>query len=328
MLRVLFMGTPDFARDSLKAIHEKGHKVLSVITVPDRPKGRGMKLIYSEVKEYAIEKGLEVLQPDKLRGNEEIIKKIKEINPDIICVVAYGRILPKEILEIPKYGCVNVHPSLLPKYRGSAPIQWAILNGDKITGVSTMYLDEEMDSGDIILKEEVTIGEDETSGELWDRLSKIGAKLLVKTLEQIENGTAPREKQGSDFTIAPMLEKTQALIDWENKNAKEIKNLVRGLNPIMGAYSTLKGKKIKFWKVDALSIDEFVEKYQEFKGYEYKFKEIEPGIILYVDPKEGIYIMTKEGILLVLEIQGENAKRMTTPEFLRGNKVEVIDKFE
>ena len=327
-MKVLFMGTPDFAKDSLKAIYEKGHEILAVITVPDRPKGRGMKLVYSEVKEYAIENGLEIIQPDKLRGNEEIISKIKEMNPDIICVVAYGRILPKEILEIPKYGCVNVHPSLLPKYRGSAPIQWAILNGDKTTGVSTMYLDEEMDSGDIILKKEVTIGKDETSGELWDRLSKIGAELLVETLEQIENGTAPREKQGENFTIAPMLEKSQALIDWENKTAKEIKNLVRGLNPIMGAYSLLNGKKIKFWKVDTLSLDEFIEKYQEFKGYEYRFSKIEPGTILYIEPKEGIYIMTKEGILLVLEIQGENAKRMTTPEFLRGNKLEVIDRFE
>lgn len=328
MLKVLFMGTPDFARDSLKAIYEKGHEILSVITVPDRPKGRGMKLIYSEVKEYALENGLEIMQPDKLRGNEEIVEKIKEMNPDVICVVAYGRILPKEILDIPKYGCINVHPSLLPKYRGSAPIQWAILNGDEKTGVTTMYLDEEMDSGDIILKEEVEIDKDETSGELWDRLSKIGADLLVQTLEQIENGTAPREKQGKEFTIAPMLEKSQAKIDWENKMAKEIKNLVRGLNPIMGAYSELNGKKIKFWKVDTITTEEFIEKYQEFKGYEYRFSEIEPGTILYIDKKQGIYIMTKEGILLVLEMQGENAKRMTAPEFLRGNKIEVVDKFE
>lgn len=327
-MKIVFMGTPDFARDSLKAIYEKGHEILSVITVPDRPKGRGMKLIYSEVKEYALENGLEIMQPDKLRGNEEIVEKIKEMNPDVICVVAYGRILPKEILDIPKYGCINVHPSLLPKYRGSAPIQWAILNGDEKTGVTTMYLDEEMDSGDIILKEEVEIDKDETSGELWDRLSKIGADLLVQTLEQIENGTAPREKQGKEFTIAPMLEKSQAKIDWENKTAKEIKNLVRGLNPIMGAYSKLNGKKIKFWKVDTITTEKFIEKYQEFKGYEYRFSEIEPGTILYIDKKQGIYIMTKEGILLVLEIQGENAKRMTAPEFLRGNKVEVVDKFE
>ena len=316
-MRIVFMGTPDFARDSLKAIYEKDHEILSVITVPDKPKGRGMKLVYSEVKEYALSKELEVLQPDKLRENPEIIKKIKEMNPDIICVVAYGRILPKEILEIPKYGCINVHPSLLPKYRGPAPIQWAILNGDKNTGVTTMYLNEEMDAGDIILKQEVAIDENETSGELWDRLSKIGAKLLTETLKQIKNGTAPREKQGDKFSIAPMLNKEMAKIDWENKTAKEIKNLVRGLNPIMGAYSKLNGKKIKF-----------IEKYQEFKGYEYRFSEIEPGTILYIDKKEGIYVMTKKEILIVLEMQGENAKRMIAPEFLRGNKIEVVDKFE
>lgn len=322
------MGTPDFARDSLKAIYEKGHEILSVITVPDKPKGRNMKLIYSEVKEYALSKNLELLQPDRLRENTEIIEKIRDINPDIICVVAYGRILPKEILEIPKYGCINVHPSLLPKYRGSAPIQWAIINGDKKTGVTTMYLNEEMDAGDIILREEVTIGENETSGELWNRLSKIGAELLVKTLEQIQNGTALREKQGDNFSIAPMLNKEMAKIDWENKTAKEIKNLVRGLNPIMGAYSKLNDKKIKFWKVDTINTDKFIEKYQEFKGYEYRFSEIEPGTILYIDKKEGIYIMTKDEILLVLEVQGENARRMTAPEFLRGNKIEVVDKFE
>ncbi len=322
------MGTPDFARDSLKAIYKKGYDILAVITVPDKPKGRGMKLVYSEVKEYALSKNLEILQPDKLKDNTEIIKKIKDMKPDVICVVAYGKILPKEILEIPKYGCINVHPSLLPKYRGSAPIQWAILNGDKKTGVTTMYLDEGMDAGDIILQKEVEIGEDETSGELWNRLSKIGAELLVETLEQIENKTAPRKKQGSNFTIAPMLEKAQAKIDWKNKTAKEIKNLVRGLNPIMGAYSTLNGKKIKFWKVDVISKYEFIKKFQEFQDYEYRFSDIESGTILYVDKKEGIYVMTKEGILLVLEMQGENAKRMTTAEFLRGNKIEVVDKFE
>lgn len=327
-MKIVFMGTPDFARDSLKAIYEKGHEILSVITVPDKPKGRGMKLIYSEVKEYSLEKGFEVLQPDKLKGNDEIIEKIKHMNPDIICVVAYGKILPKEILEIPKYGSINVHPSLLPKYRGSAPIQWAILNGDETTGVTIMYLNEEMDAGDIIIQRETKIDENETSGELWDRLSKMGAELLVEALEKIEKGIATRKRQNSNYSIAPMIEKSQAKIDWENKNAKEIKNLVRGLNPIMGAYSTLKGKKIKFWKVDTVSIDEFIEKYKEFRDYEYRFSDIEPGTILYIDKKEGIYIMTKEGILLVLEMQGENAKRMTAPEFLRGNKIEVVDKFE
>ena len=327
-MKVIFMGTPDFARDSLEAIYEKGHEILSVITVPDKQKGRGMKLIYSEVKEYALAKNLEILQPDKLKENTEIIKKIKDMNPDVICVVAYGKILPKEILEIPRYGSINVHPSLLPKYRGSAPIQWAILNGDKKTGVTTMYLNEEMDAGDIILQKEVEIEENETSGELWNRLSKIGAELLVKTLEEIEKQTAPRRKQGNEFTIAPMLNKEIAKIDWENKTAKEIKNLVRGLNPVMGAYSTLNGKKIKFWKVDTISVDKFIEKFQEFKDYEYRFSEIEPGTILYIDKKVGIYIMAKEEILLVLEMQGENAKKMSAPDFLRGSNIKVVDKFE
>lgn len=327
-MNIVFMGTPDFARDSLDAIYNAGHEISLVITVPDKPKGRGMKLIPCEVKEYAIEKNMKIYQPEKLRDNKETVDILKEINPDVICVVAYGKIIPKEILEIPKYGCINVHPSLLPKYRGPAPIQWSILNGDKETGVSTMYLDEGMDSGDIILQTKVNIDKDETSGELWDRLSKTGAELLVETLEKIENKTAPRTKQGNEFTIAPMLEKSQAKIDWENKTAEEIKNLVRGLNPIMGAYATLNQKKIKFWKIDTLSIEEFINKYSEFKEYEYRFLEIEPGTVLYVDKKESIYIMAKEGILKILEIQGENAKRMTTPEFLRGNKIEVVDKFE
>ena len=327
-MKIVFMGTPDFARDSLSAIYDAGHEIPAVVTVPDKPKGRGMKLIPCEVKEYAVEKNIKVYQPEKLRGNKEIVDILKDINPDVICVVAYGKIIPKEILEIPKYGCVNVHPSLLPQYRGSAPIQWAILNGDKETGVTTMYLDEGMDSGDIILQTKTPIDKDETSGELWDRLSKIGAELLVETLEKIENKTAPRIKQPKEFTLAPMLEKSQAKIDWESKTAEEIKNLVRGLNPIMGAYSLFNEKKIKFWKVDNLSIEEFINKYPEFKEYEYRFLEIDPGTVLYIDKKEAIYIMAKEGILKVLEIQGENAKRMPTPEFLRGNRIEVVDKFE
>lgn len=327
-MKIVFMGTPDFARDSLSAIYDAGHEIPAVVTVPDKPKGRGMKLIPCEVKEYAVEKNIKVYQPEKLRENKEIVDILKNINPDVICVVAYGKIIPKEILEIPKYGCVNVHPSLLPQYRGSAPIQWAILNGDKETGVTTMYLDEGMDSGDIILQTKTLIDKDETSGELWDRLSKIGAELLVETLEKIENKTAPRIKQPKEFTLAPMLEKSQAKIDWESKTAQEIKNLVRGLNPIMGAYALLNEKKIKFWKVDKLSIDEFINKYPEFKEYEYRFLEIDPGTVLYIDKKEAIYIMAKEGIIKVLEIQGENAKRMPTPEFLRGNRIEVVDKFE
>ena len=185
-------------------------------------------MVASPVKEFAIEKNIDVYQPEKVRRNQEFIEKIRNLNPDVICVVAYGKILPKEILDIPRLGCINVHGSLLPEYRGAAPIQWAVLNGDKKTGVTTMYMDAGMDTGDMIFKEEVEIGDDETTGELWDRLSRIGGKLLVKTLENIENGTAPREKQGDNFTMAPMLDKEMAKIDWDNKTAQEIKNLVRG----------------------------------------------------------------------------------------------------
>ena len=234
MLKIVFMGTPDFAKESLEQVYNAGHDILGVVTNIDKPKGRGMKLMYTPVKEFAMEKNLKVFQPLKVRNNPEFIDEIKALKPDVICVVAYGKILPKELLEIPKLGCINVHGSLLPKYRGAAPIQWAVLNGDKTTGITTMYMDVGMDTGDMILKEETKIGENETTGELWDRLSKIGADLLVKTLKLIEEGTAPREKQSDDYTLAPMLEKEMAKIDWENKTALEIKNLVRGLNPIMG----------------------------------------------------------------------------------------------
>mgnify|MGYP005787408539 FL=1 len=243
MLRVVFMGTPDFAEESLKAVYEAGYKIEAVVTNVDKPKGRGMKLIPSPVKQFAESKGLKVLQPIKVKNNVEFLEEIRNINPDVICVVAYGKILPKDLLDIPKYGCVNVHGSLLPKYRGAAPIQWAVLNGDKTTGITTMYMNEGMDTGDMILKEEVEIGEEETTGELWNRLSQVGAKLLVETLKLIESENAAREKQGEDFTLAPMLNKEMAKIDWENKSADEIKNLVRGLNPIMGAYSFIDGKK-------------------------------------------------------------------------------------
>ena len=252
-MKIVFMGTPDFARDSLEAIYNAGHDILAVVTNVDKPKGRGMKMIATPVKEFAIEKNLPVFQPEKVKKNEEFISQIKDMNPDVICVVAYGKILPQEILDIPKYGSINVHGSLLPKYRGAAPIQWAVLNGDKVTGVTTMYMSAGMDTGDMILKREVAIGDDETTGELWDRLSKIGGELLVETVKKIENGEAPRIKQGDDFTMAPMLNKEMSKIDWENKTAIEIKNLVRGLNPIMGAYSFYDGKKIKFWDARILS---------------------------------------------------------------------------
>ena len=318
-MKIIFMGTPDFARDSLEAVYNAGYEIIGVVTNPDRPKGRGLKMIPSPVKEFALEKELKIYQPEKVKNNIEFIDEIKSLNPDVICVVAYGKILPEEILNIPKLGCINVHGSLLPKYRGAAPIQWAILNGDKETGVTTMYMDKGMDTGDMILKEKVTIGEDETTGELWDRLSKIGGELLVKTLEQIEDRTAPREKQGEDYTMAPMLNKDMAKIDWENKSAIEVKNLVRGLNPIMGAYTFWNGKKIKFWKVDIAKGNEIIADNLEI---------LRNGTVIVSNPKDGLYIKTKKGIIKVLEIQGENAKRMSIGDFLRGNNISEFEIFE
>ena len=318
-MKIVFMGTPDFAEESLKAVYEAGYEILTVVTNPDRKQGRGMKMSVSPVKKFAEEKGLQILQPEKVRNNEEFISKIRDLKPDVICVVAYGKILPKEILDIPKIGCINVHGSLLPKYRGAAPIQWAVLNGDRETGITTMYMDVGMDTGDMILKQKVTIGDDETTGELWDRLSKIGGELLVKTLKEIENGTAKRIKQGEDFSLAPMLDKSIAKIDWENKTAREIKNLVRGLNPIMGAYSFINGKKVKFWKVDVLDDKEIDTENKE---------NLENGTVLISDAKQGLFIKAKDGILKVLEIQGENAKKMDIASFLRGNKIEKFEIFK
>ena len=319
-MRILFMGTPDFAEVSLEAIYNAGYEIIGVVTNPDKQKGRGMKMIATPVKEFAVSKNIPVYQPLKIRKNTEFIEEMKALKPDIICVVAYGKILPKEILDIPENGCINVHGSLLPKYRGAAPIQWAILNGDKTTGITTMYMDEGMDTGDMILKEEVEINENETTGELWNRLALIGGNLLVKTLDLIKENKAPRIKQGDDFTIAPMLNKEMSKIDWENKTANEIKNLVRGLNPIMGAYSFLDEKKIKFWKIQCLDNEKFLSSFDYDKQ---KLLELPNGAIIISNDKEGLFIKAKDGIVSVLEIQGENAKKMNIKDFLRGNKLEI-----
>lgn len=315
MLNILFMGTPDFAKESLEAVYNAGYNILGVVTNPDKPKGRGMKMIASPVKQFAIENNIPIYQPIKIKNNEEFIKEIKELNPDIICVVAYGKILPKEILDIPKYGCINVHGSLLPKYRGAAPIQWAIINGERTTGITTMYMDIGMDTGDMILKEEVEIGEDETTGKLWERLSKIGGTLLVKTINLIEKGKAPREKQGEDYTVAPMLSKEMAQIDWNKKSSKDIKNLVRGLDPIMGAYTFINNKKIKIWKVNIISNEEFSIRFnievQKYKN----------GEVLLANDKQGLFIKANDAIINVIELQAENSKRMNAKDYLRGNRI-------
>ena len=322
------MGTPDFAKESLEKIIDSGYEVVGVVTPPDRPKGRGMKMIACPVKEYAIEKNIKVFQPEKIVNNKEFKTEIKNLDVDLFVVVSYGKILPKSFLEIPKKGAINVHPSLLPKYRGSAPIQWAILNGDENTGVTIMYMNEKMDAGDIILQKEVKIDEDETTGELWNRLSTIGAEMLLESIKNIENETVTRKAQPEEFTLAPMIEKSMAKIDFDAFNSKKIKNLVRGLNPILGAYSTLEGKKVKFWKVDILSVDSFVEKFEEYKEFKYRLNDMEPGFVIVADEKQGLYVKALDGIISVLEIQGENSRKMNISDYLRGNKINVGLKFE
>ncbi len=315
MPKILFMGTPDFAKISLEALYNAKYDIVGVVTNPDKQKGRGMKFQESDVKKFAIEKNIPVYQPEKVKENIEFIDTIKRLKPDIICVVAYGKILPKEILNIPEKGSINLHASLLPKYRGAAPIQWAVLNGDKTTGVSTMYMNEKMDEGDIILQEEVNIGKYETTGELWKKLAKIGSKLLVETIEKIQNGTATRKKQSQEYSIAPMLDKAIAKIEF-SEDINKIKNKIYGLNPIMGAYVIYEDKKIKLWRAEIIENEKMKEIIQKNIT-----EEIEPGTILIANEKIGLYVKAKGGVLKILEIQGENAKKMNTNDFLRGNKI-------
>ena len=320
-MNIVFMGTPDFAQKSLKKIVEAGHNILAVVTNPDKPKGRGGKLAFSEVKEYALTQGLEIYQPLKVRKNEEFINKIKALKPDVIVVVAYGKILPKELLDIPKFGSINVHGSLLPKLRGAAPIQWSVLNGDKITGITTMFMDEGMDTGDMILQETLEIGENENVGEVWDRMGDLGADLLEKTISNLEQVKTklpnPKDldevkklmgarKQEGEYTLAPMLDKEMSKIDW-NKTSQEIHNLVRGLNPIMGTYTFFGEKKIKIWKTELLKED-------SRKG--------KPGEVIADDKKE-LVIATGNGNIKILELQGENAKKMDYRSFLNGILIPV-----
>ncbi len=339
-MKIIFMGTPDFAKESLEAVYNSGNEISAVVTNPDKPKGRGMKMTVSPVKEFALEKNLKIFQPLRVRKNEEFIAEIKKLQPDLLCVVAYGKILPKELLDIPKYGAINVHGSLLPQYRGAAPIQWAVLNGDKKTGITTMFMDEGMDTGDMILKEETEIGDNETTGELWERLSKIGSKLLVETINKIdcvknkENKTLDEikeeigaEKQGGNYSLAPMLNKEMAKIDWQKKGV-EIKNLVRGLNPIMGAYCFLENKKIKLWKVQVWNLEELEQKFSEITEYMPRMEKVEPGTVLFADKKKGLFVKTIDGVLEILELQGENAKKMDVKSFLNGNDIHAGEIFE
>ena len=305
-MRIVFMGTPDFASASLKKLIDERFDVVGVFTQPDKPKGRGMELCASPVKELALENGLPVFQPVKMRDGTALAQ-IKALEPDILVVVAYGRILPDDILAVPKYGAINVHGSLLPKYRGAAPIQWAVLNGDKITGVTTMYLASEMDTGDIIYAAETEIGEYETSGELFDRLKDMGAELLVKTLRDIDAGTAPRAPQDhSKASYVTMLDKSICPIDW-NKTPREVLKHIYGLQPWPVATMELEGKTVRV----------FAAKYTDGKT------EKVPGAVVSTD-KGGLEIACADGeTLLITELQAPGKKRMGAEDYLRGHQIKV-----
>ena len=302
-MKIVFMGTPDFSVNALENIVKAGHDVVGVITQPDKPKGRGGKMQYTPVKEKALELGLDVYQPQRVKETE-FIEKLKEMNPDAIVVIAFGQILPKAILDMPKYGCINVHASLLPKYRGAAPIQWSVIDGEKETGVTTMYMNEGLDTGDIIDKVVVPIDKKETGGSLFDKLAIEGGKLILKTLIELENGTAVRTPQDdSKSNYAGMMNKQLGKIDF-NKSANEIERLIRGLNPWPSAYTKMDGKTLKIWDADVDDSE----------------NDSAPGTITEVG-KDFIRVATGKGSLKILELQLEGKKRMKTRDFLNGAKI-------
>ena len=304
-IKVLFMGTPDFAACSLKTLIDNKINVVGCFTNPDRPSGRGMKLKVSPVKEIAIANNIKVYQPQKLKNNDEVVNILNELNPDLIVVVAYGKILPSYILDFPRLGCVNVHGSLLPKYRGAAPIQWSIINGESVTGITTMYMDEGMDTGDMLLKQEVKIEDSDNYETLHDKLKIVGAKLLIDTINKICEGKINPIKQPEECTYAPMISKDMLNIDF-NKRAKEIFNFVRGLSPIPGTVIKADDNlKYKVYEVDFVESDEF--------------SKLENGKVCFID-KNKLSIKCSDGYINILKIQPENSKAMDIKAFLAGNK--------
>ena len=301
-MRVVFMGTPDIAATCLKKILADGFEVVGVYTQPDRPKGRGMKLVASAVKEIALAANIPVFQPENFR-QEETVEQLRALKPDVCAVVAYGRILPQSVLDVPAFGCINIHASILPKYRGSAPYQWAVLDGEPETGVTAMYLCREMDAGDIIDVSKTPIGEEETAGQLLDRLAVLGAELLSKTLTRFESGPVPAVPQnGAEATYAPMLDKTMCPIDW-TKSARQVHDHIRGLHPWPVATMELRGKT---FKVHASRVT-------EGSG--------SPGEILGLT-KTGLRIACGEGAVEILSLQAEGGKRMAAPDYFRGHPLD------
>ena len=303
-MKVIYMGTPDFSVGALEAIIKAGQEVVLVVTQPDKPKGRGKAMQASPVKECALSHGIEVFQPTKIRESENV-EYLRKFGADIFVVAAFGQILPKSILDMPKYGCVNIHASLLPKYRGAAPIQWAVINGDEVTGVTTMLMNEGIDTGDMIAKKQVRLAEDETGGSLFDRLADTGAELIVETMKMLEEGTAEFTPQNSEeATHTSMISKELGSIEW-SKPAAEIERLIRGLNPWPSAYTRLKGKTFKIWKAQVVEVS----------------SSDKPGTIIKIG-KDELLVQTGEGALSLIEVQLEGKKRMDVASFLRGCQIE------
>ncbi|MVX64540.1 methionyl-tRNA formyltransferase [Clostridium chromiireducens] len=302
-MNIVFMGTPDFAVPSLRKLIEM-YEVTAVLTQPDKPKGRGKKMAYSAVKEEALKHEIQVYQPIKLKDDAELIQKLKELKPDFIIVIAFGQILSKEVLDIPKYGCINLHGSLLPMYRGAAPIQWAVINGEKVSGNTTMLMDVGIDTGDMLLKDEVEITDNMTAGELYDILKERGSDLLLKSIEGLVNGSITPEKQGDKTFYAKPLDKNIACIDW-NKSSKEIHDLVRGLNPWPIAYTNYKGERMKIYETEAL----------EEKSLK------EPGTIIEVS-KNGVKVSCEDGVLLIKKVQFPNGKPLSIEQYINGHEIE------
>ncbi len=307
-MKIVYMGTPDFAVNTLEAIVKAGHEVVLVVTKPDRAKGRSGKLVYTPVKEKALEYGLPVAQPEKVR-EEEFVSRLEKLAPDVIVVVAFGQILPERILKIPKYGCINVHASLLPAYRGAAPIQWAVIDGLNETGVTTMYMEKGLDTGDIICQSRLMLDKEDTGGSLFERLAKEGASLLLTTLEQIEQGTATRTKQDdSKSSYAKMLTKEMGRLDF-SKDAAVLERLIRGLNPWPSAYTFLHGKSLKIYKAEVL-LEESLS------------GTMEPGTVMSVD-KKSFTVRCGNGALRILNLQLAGKKRLDTSAFLLGYELKA-----
>jgi methionyl-tRNA formyltransferase len=302
-MKIVFMGTPEFAVPALEALIEK-FDVEAVFTQPDKPKGRGKKLAMSQVKEVAVKHDIKVFQPEKLKKDRETIEELKNIAPDFIIVVAYGQIFSKEILEIPKYGCINLHASLLPKYRGAAPINWAIINGEKVSGNTTMFMDEGLDTGDMLLKSEAQITDSMTAGELHDKLMEQGGELLVNTIKGIMDGKIKRIKQEDDKSCySPMLSKETGKIDW-TKGGEKINNLIRGLNPWPLASTHYNGEVMKIYEAQVLKEN----------------SNFEPGYIMDVS-NDGIKVSTGSGVLLIKKIQFPSKKPMYVKDYIKGNTI-------